>query len=71
MSTMTIMTMTVSMNIEIKTKQRKHIFLMVLLFRLIVNNFLTINFRFFWSKKAEEYCFEFLHRVNLKVEIEN
>jgi len=34
----------------------------VLPFRFIVNNFLIINFRFF-VKKAEEYCFEFLHRV--------
>ena len=64
------MTMTVSMDIEIKTKQNKHIFIwdfistgIVLLFRFIVNNFLIINFRFFFLKKAEEYCFEFLHRV--------
>ena len=64
------MTMTVSMDIEIKTKQNKHIFIwdfistgIVLLFRFIVNNFLIINFRFFLKKKAEEYCFEFLHRV--------
>lgn len=71
MSTMTIMTMTVSMDIEIKTKQSKHIFHMILLFRFILNNFLIINFRFFLSKKAEECYFEFLHRINLKVKIEN
>ena len=51
MSTMTIMTMTVFMDIEIKTKQSKHIFHMVLLFRFIVNNFLIINFRFFFCQK--------------------
>ena len=64
------MTITVSMDIKIKTKQNKHIFTwdfistgIVLLFRFIVNNFLIIqNFQLF-LKKAEEYCFEFLHGV--------
>ena len=59
MSTMTIMTMTVSMDIEIKTKQSKHIFHMILLFRFILNNFLIINFRFFLSKKLKNTILSF------------
>ena len=65
------MTMTVSMDIKIKTKQNKHIFTwdfistgIVLLFRFIVNNISCYpQFSTFFLKKAEEYCFEFLHRV--------
>ena len=65
------MTMTVSMDIKIKTKQNKHIFTwdfistgIVLLFRFIVNNNFLLSAIFdFLKKKAEEYCFEFLHRV--------
>ena len=61
-----IMTMTVSMDIEIKTKQNKHIFIwdfistgIVLLFRFIVNNFLIINFRFFFKKKLKNIVLSF------------
>ena len=65
------MTMTVSMDVKIKTKQNKHIFTwdfistgIVLLFRFIVNNNFLLSAIFdFFLKKAEEYCFEFLHRV--------
>ena len=60
------MTMTVSMDIEIKTKQNKHIFIwdfistgIVLLFRFIVNNFLIINFRFFFKKKLKNIVLSF------------
>ena len=62
------MTMTVSMDIKIKTKQNKHIFTwdfistgIVLLFRFIVNNnfLLSAIFDFFKKKKLKNIVLSF------------